>query len=56
MTRPNLARRCFLAAMALYLAWVGVLAAMAVTSARRPPATLLPPAADEAPAKASSAH
>jgi hypothetical protein len=44
MTKPDRARRRFLAALALYLAWVGVLAGMAVTSSNRPPETLVPAA------------
>ena len=50
MTRTDSARRRFLAALGLYLIWVGVLAAMAVTSADRPPATLVPQSAGETPA------
>lgn len=46
MTKPNPARRWFAAALGLYLAWVGVLTAMAVTSSKRPPHPLVPGAAD----------
>jgi hypothetical protein len=46
MTRPDTARRRFAAALFLYLAWVAALATMAVTSSRRPPVALYPPAAD----------
>jgi hypothetical protein len=47
MTEPQTARRRFLAAVGLYVIWIGVLAAMAVTSAEKPRATLIPPAAEE---------
>ena len=50
MTKSNPARRRFLAALALYLGWVGALAAMAVTSSYRPPNRHSIPAA-EAPAE-----
>ncbi len=36
------ARRRFLAALGLYLIWVGALAAMALTSAERPPGRPVP--------------
>jgi hypothetical protein len=42
--KPNSARRRFVAALALYLIWVGALVAMAVTSSERPPAKPQPPA------------
>ncbi len=40
MTRPDAARRRFVAALFLFFAWVGVLAAMAATSSMRPPKNL----------------
>ncbi len=49
MTASRSTRRRFLAALALYLAWVGTLAAMAITSSNRPPASLLPAETDAAP-------
>jgi hypothetical protein len=46
----NSARHRFIAALALYLIWVGALVAMAVTSSERPPAKLIPAApSDDAP-------
>lgn len=50
MTKWSPARRRFVAALALYLAWVGILAAMAITSSKRPPTKLVPAAAEESPA------
>jgi hypothetical protein len=41
------------AALALYLAWVGAIAAMAVTSSNRPPSKLLPSTPDKTPAENS---
>lgn len=51
MTTPGSARRRFLAALALYLVWVGVLAAMAVTTGKKPPHRLIPPAVEAPPEK-----
>lgn len=45
MTKLDPVRRRFMAALALYLVWVGVLAAMAVATAKKPAARLFPPAA-----------
>jgi hypothetical protein len=47
---PNSARHRFVAALALYLIWVGALVAMAVTSSERPPAKPVPSAVGDAPA------
>jgi hypothetical protein len=48
---PRTARNRFVAALALYLFWVGTLLAMAVTTAERPPAKLVPPPANGEPAR-----
>ena len=53
MTNPSAVRRRFIAAMALYVAWVGVLAAMAITSSYRPPKQILR-SAEGAPAAANA--
>ncbi len=45
--KPDSARHRFVAAVALYIVWVGALVAMAVTSAERPPAKLIPASAGE---------
>ncbi len=53
--KPTSARHRFVAALALYLIWVGSLVAMAVTSSERPPAKPLPsPAGVEKPAASPS--
>ncbi len=46
MTRPDPARRRFVAALFLFFAWVGVLLTMALTSSYRPPEHLHRTAAD----------
>ncbi len=48
------ARGRFLGALGLYLAWVGILAAMAITSSYRPPERALRSAPAELPAGESA--
>jgi hypothetical protein len=48
---PKSARHRFVAALALYLLWVGTLLAMAVTTAERPRVRLVPPPAGGEPAR-----
>jgi hypothetical protein len=52
----NSARQRFVAALALYLIWVGALVALAVTSSERPPAKLIPSDGSHAPAPRSPAE
>lgn len=56
MTTPKGTRRIFAAALALYLGWVGILTAMAITSSRRPPSQLIPPPSAEPTPAAESAR